>query len=796
MNCLNDKSLRVLEYEKIINKLKEQCITFLGKNLSDNLSPNTDLIKIQEMLDETEEAYKMILRIGRPPLSEIEQVDDYLKRAMIGGSLTPYGLIQISRVLKVSRELKTYILSQKENLKTEFTILEELANQITVLKILEDKIGNAILSEDEISDNASVKLRDIRRKIRAKNDSIKDKLNSILNSLSNKKYLQDNIVTIRDGRYVIPVKAENKSSVAGIVHDISSSGATTFIEPLAVVELNNEIRELEIEEQKEIERVLMELSQFVSQSVDLIKINQDTIAYLDFIFAKAKLAIDLDASKPELNKNGYLNFKKARHPLLEGNVVPIDVYIGDEFKTLVITGPNTGGKTVTLKTVGLLTLMGQSGLFIPASENSNLAVFDYVAADIGDEQSIEQNLSTFSSHMKNIVQILSEVKDNSLVLFDELGAGTDPVEGAALAMAILNELRSKEIRTIATTHYSQLKIYALTTEKVKNASMEFDVETLSPTYKLLIGLPGKSNAFEISKRLGLSDNIVENAKELMSKENIEFEEVLKSIDQDRKIIESEKIEIENLKKALKRMEKELLLERKKMLDEKEKIIIEAKQNALKVLDDANKQADDLVRQIREIFFELDREKQNKITEVKKDLSSKIDRLEQQIIEVNKNVKHTKSIKKVKIGQTIKVNNINQIGTVLTLPDEKGNLDVQVGIMKINVNISELSSTDDDIINDQKSQKRLDKKTLTKAKNIKKELDLRGYDIENAIMEIDKYLDDAYLAGLNEVLIIHGKGTGVLREGIRSYLNKNKHVESIRYGEYNEGGDGVTVVKLK
>ena len=796
MNCLNDKSLRVLEYEKIINKLKEQCITFLGKNLSDNLSPNTDLIKIQEMLDETEEAYKMILRIGRPPLSEIEQVDDYLKRAMIGGSLTPYGLIQISRVLKVSRELKTYILSQKENLKTEFTILEELANQITVLKILEDKIGNAILSEDEISDNASVKLRDIRRKIRAKNDSIKDKLNSILNSLSNKKYLQDNIVTIRDGRYVIPVKAENKSSVAGIVHDISSSGATTFIEPLAVVELNNEIRELEIEEQKEIERVLMELSQFVSQSVDLIKINQDTIAYLDFIFAKAKLAIDLDASKPELNKNGYLNFKKARHPLLEGNVVPIDVYIGDEFKTLVITGPNTGGKTVTLKTVGLLTLMGQSGLFIPASENSNLAVFDYVAADIGDEQSIEQNLSTFSSHMKNIVQILNEVKDNSLVLFDELGAGTDPVEGAALAMAILNELRSKEIRTIATTHYSQLKIYALTTEKVKNASMEFDVETLSPTYKLLIGLPGKSNAFEISKRLGLSDNIVENAKELMSKENIEFEEVLKSIDQDRKIIESEKIEIENLKKALKRMEKELLLERKKMLDEKEKIIIEAKQNALKVLDDANKQADDLVRQIREIFFELDREKQNKITEVKKDLSSKIDRLEQQIIEVNKNVKHTKSIKKVKIGQTIKVNNINQIGTVLTLPDEKGNLDVQVGIMKINVNISELSSTDDDIINDQKSQKRLDKKTLTKAKNIKKELDLRGYDIENAIMEIDKYLDDAYLAGLNEVLIIHGKGTGVLREGIRSYLNKNKHVESIRYGEYNEGGDGVTVVKLK
>lgn len=796
MNCLNDKSLRVLEYEKIKNKLKEECITFLGKKLSDNLSPNSDLIKIQKMLNETEEAYKMILRIGRPPLSEIEQVDDYLKRAMIGGLVTPYGFIQISRVLRVSRELKTYILSQKENLQTEFAILEEIANQITVLKSLEEKIDNAILSEDEISDNASAKLRDIRKKIRVKNENIKDKLNSILNSLSNKKYLQDNIVTIRDGRYVIPVKTENKSSVAGIVHDVSSSGATTFIEPLAVVELNNEIRELEIEEQKEIERVLMELSQFVSQSVDSIKTNQEAIAYLDFVFAKAKLAIDLDASKPELNKNGYLNFKKARHPLLEGNVVPIDIYIGEEFNTLVITGPNTGGKTVTLKTVGLLTLMGQSGLFIPASDGSNLAVFDYVAADIGDEQSIEQNLSTFSSHMKNIVQILNEVNDNSLVLFDELGAGTDPVEGAALAMAILNELRSKEIRTIATTHYSQLKIYALTTEKVKNASMEFDIETLSPTYKLLIGLPGKSNAFEISKRLGLPDNIIESAKELMSKENIEFEEVLKSIDQDRKMIELEKLEIENLKKTLKKLEKELELEKKKMLDEKENIIIEAKQNALKILDDANKQVDDLVRQIREIFFELDREKQNKITEVKRDLSEKINKVEQQIIEANEQVKRTKSIKKVKVGQTVKVNNINQIGTVLTLPDEKGNLDVQVGIMKISVNISELSSTDDEIINEQKLQKRLSKKTLTKSRNIKKELDLRGYDIENAIMEIDKYLDDAYLAGLDEVYIIHGKGTGALREGIRSYLNKNKHVESMRYGEYNEGGDGVTVVKLK
>lgn len=796
MDHLNEKSLRVLEYEKIKDRLKEQCTTFLAKNLVDNLFPNTEIVKIQKMLDETEEAYKMILRAGRPPLSEIEQVDDYLKRSSIGGFISPYGLIQISIVLKVSRELKTYILSQKENLQTEFNILEEIANKTVILKSIEDIIDNAILSEDEISDNASGKLRDIRRKIRVKNDSIKDKLNSILNSLSNKKYLQDNIVTMRDGRYVIPVKAENKSNVAGIVHDVSSSGATTFIEPLAVVELNNEIRELEIEEQKEIERILMEISQFVSQNVESIKTNQQAIAHLDFIFAKAKLAIDLNASKPELNNNGYLNFKKARHPLLEGNVVPIDIYIGDEFNTLVITGPNTGGKTVTLKTVGLLTLMGQSGLFIPANEGSNLAVFNYIAADIGDEQSIEQSLSTFSSHMKNIIQILNEVNENSLVLFDELGAGTDPVEGAALAMAILNELRSKDIRTIATTHYSQLKIYALTTEKVKNASMEFDVETLSPTYKLLIGLPGKSNAFEISKRLGLPDNIIENAKELMSKENIEFEEVLKSIDRDRKIIESDKLEIENLKSTLKKLEKELELERKKMLEERENILIEAKQSALKILADANRQADDVVKEIREIFFELDREKQNKIREVKKDLSASISNIEQQINEANKQVQRNKPIKKIKIGQTVKVNNINQTGTVLTLPDEKGNLDVQVGIMKISVNISELSSTDEDIISEQKFQKKLNKRTLTKSKHIKKELDLRGYDIENAIMEIDKYLDDAYLAGLDEVYIIHGKGTGALREGVRSYLNRNKHVESIRYGEFNEGGDGVTVVKLK
>ncbi|MBC7087691.1 MAG: endonuclease MutS2 [Tissierellales bacterium] len=790
------KSLKVLEYEKIKEKLKLHCVTFLGKDIVDNLAPSTDMDKIQHMLNETEEAYKLIFRIGNPPLSEIEQIDDYLKRASIGGAITPYGLIQISKTLKISRELKSYLLSQRELLKSELGLLLEIADQIVIIKTLESKINDTIISEDEISDNASAKLRDIRRKIRVKNDNIKDKLNSILNNLSTKKYLQDNLITIRDGRYVIPVKSENKSSVAGIVHDVSSSGATAFIEPLAVVELNNEIRELEIEEKKEIERILLEISQLVKENAEFIKTNQELIGFIDFIFAKAKLAIEENATKPELNNKGYLNFKKARHPLLEGNVVPIDIYLGDDFNSLIITGPNTGGKTVTLKTVGLLTLMGQSGLFVPASDGSKLAVFEYIGADIGDEQSIEQSLSTFSSHMKNIVQILNEINKNSLVLFDELGAGTDPVEGAALAMAILNELKEKDIRVIATTHYSQLKIYALTTEKVKNASMEFDVETLTPTYKLIIGLPGKSNAFEISKRLGLPEKIIFNARELMTKENIEFEEVLKSIDADRKAIQSEKLEIENLKKSLNKLEKELEQERTKMILEKEKIIAEAKQSAIEVLENANKQAEDLIREIREVFFELDREKQNKILEVKKNFSNEINNIKHQIIETNKKINKKEKIKGVKIGQTVKVNSIDQIGTVLSMPDEKGNLDLQVGIMKINVNLSDLSIYEEDSNKDLTYNKKYNKNTLTKSKQIKKELDLRGYDTENAIMEIDKYLDDAYLAGIDQVFIIHGKGTGVLREGVRNYLSKHKHVKSMRYGEFNEGGDGVTVVKLK
>lgn len=796
MNYLDLKSLKVLEYEKIKEKLKLHCVTFLGKDIVDNLAPSTDMDKIQHMLNETEEAYKLIFRIGNPPLSEIEQIDDYLKRASIGGAITPYGLIQISKTLKISRELKSYLLSQRELLKSELGLLLEIADQIVIIKTLESKINDTIISEDEISDNASAKLRDIRRKIRVKNDNIKDKLNSILNNLSTKKYLQDNLITIRDGRYVIPVKSENKSSVAGIVHDVSSSGATAFIEPLAVVELNNEIRELEIEEKKEIERILLEISQLVKENAEFIKTNQELIGFIDFIFAKAKLAIEENATKPELNNKGYLNFKKARHPLLEGNVVPIDIYLGDDFNSLIITGPNTGGKTVTLKTVGLLTLMGQSGLFVPASDGSKLAVFEYIGADIGDEQSIEQSLSTFSSHMKNIVQILNEINKNSLVLFDELGAGTDPVEGAALAMAILNELKEKDIRVIATTHYSQLKIYALTTEKVKNASMEFDVETLTPTYKLIIGLPGKSNAFEISKRLGLPEKIIFNARELMTKENIEFEEVLKSIDADRKAIQSEKLEIENLKKSLNKLEKELEQERTKMILEKEKIIAEAKQSAIEVLENANKQAEDLIREIREVFFELDREKQNKILEVKKNFSNEINNIKHQIIETNKKINKKEKIKGVKIGQTVKVNSIDQIGTVLSMPDEKGNLDLQVGIMKINVNLSDLSIYEEDSNKDLTYNKKYNKNTLTKSKQIKKELDLRGYDTENAIMEIDKYLDDAYLAGIDQVFIIHGKGTGVLREGVRNYLSKHKHVKSMRYGEFNEGGDGVTVVKLK
>lgn len=792
---MNEKSLKVLEFNKIKEMLIDKAESQLGKDLAKSIMPLLDIKEVEVLQKETEEALSLLMQRGNPPLYGIHSISYEIKRVEIGGTLSPGGLIKVSDSLRVSRGLKTYIKETKGDRLPNHPIIEGLVEELRTFKNIEDEINNAIINENEISDNASTTLRSIRRQINSKNDAVKDKLNSIISSQSHKKYLQDSLVTMREGRYVIPVKQENRGSIPGLIHDISSSGATVFIEPMAVVELNNQLRELEVKEREEIERILMELSNLVALEAFSIGNNEKVLKKLDFIFAKGKLALDLKATKPILNNKGYLNIKKGRHPLLNAKVVvPVDVYIGKDFNSLIITGPNTGGKTVTLKTVGLFTLMAQAGLHIPADFNSEIAVFNQVFADIGDEQSIEQSLSTFSSHMTNIVNILNNVEYNSLVLFDELGAGTDPTEGAALAMSILDHLIKMDVRTIATTHYSQLKVYALTTDKVKNASVEFDVETLSPTYKLLIGIPGKSNAFEISKRLGLQSYITDYARELISAENIEFEDVLLAMEKDRKLIEDEKVEAEKLRLEIEKLKASLSTEKEKTNAMREKILQKAKEDAKNILKDAKYDADLIVGELRSISTEVDRDRNKRIQEAQDILKERLDKAEGSLSKDILNVKSKKPPANLKIGETVEVLSLSQTGSVINLPDEKGNVDIQVGIMKVNVHISTLRRVESDE-NDKFSYK---SKTITgiKSMTIKSEIDLRGMNIEEAIFDIDKYLDDVYIAGLKEVFLIHGKGTGALREGVKSYLRGHHHVRAFRAGKYGEGGDGVTVVEIK
>ncbi len=792
---MNEKTLKVLEYYKIVEMLEEKAESQLGRERVKKINPSTEIVEVEKMQEETEEALELIMRRGNPPLYGIYDISHELKMVDIGGVLSPGSLLKVSDSLRVSRSLKKYMKEIKEDDEDKYPIIKGLIDDLRVFTNIEQEINNAIINENEISDNASSKLRSIRRQIVGKNQSIKDKLNSITGSARYKKYLQDSIVTVREGRYVVPIKQENKAYFPGIVHDQSSSGATLFVEPMAVVELNNELRELEIEERKEIERILKELSQLVANEGDNIRNNQRILQELDFIFAKGKLALEMNATKPILNDEGYINIKKARHPLLALEiVVPIDIYLGKDFNSLVITGPNTGGKTVTLKTVGLITLLAQSGLHIPADFNSQVGVFKQVFADIGDEQSIEQSLSTFSSHMTNIIKILDEVNDNSLVLFDELGAGTDPTEGAALAMAILDNLLKRNIRTIATTHYSQLKIYALTTDGVRNASVEFDVETLRPTYRLLIGVPGKSNAFEISKRLGLQDYIIEDAKTLVSKENVEFEDVLQAIDKDRRTIEEEKFMIDKLKSEVENLEKELKLEKEKAQVARDKIILEAKEEARSILRIAKEESDIIVRELREISSEIEKDKNRKIQETQEKLKLQLDEVERDLSANVLNVKSKEPPKNLKIGDTVEVLSLNQVGSVLELPDEDGNLMVQVGIMKVNVHISSLRR----VKLEEKEKNKASMKAIIKSKSstVKNEIDLRGKTLDEALLDLDKYIDDIFISRLQEAYIIHGKGTGVLREGIQSYLKTHRHIKSFRNGKHGEGGDGVTVIEIK
>ncbi|MDX9917954.1 MAG: endonuclease MutS2 [Gudongella sp.] len=792
---MNQRSLKVLEFTKIRDILADKAESSLGRNMALEISPTNSLPEAEYLQDETAEALSLLIKRGNPPLFGISSITPDIKRAELGGMLNPGALLRISETLRVSRALKNYMKDTRDDKASSYPVVGEMIENLTAYRHIEDAITNAIISENEISDNASSTLRSIRRQIRSKNDGVRDKLNSIINSSVYKKYLQDSIVTMRDGRYVIPVKQENRANIPGLVHDISSSGATAFVEPMAVVELNNELKELEIKEREEIERILLQLSGEVASEAEGIRGNETILSRLDFVFAKGKLALDMKATQPIFNSNGQLNIKQARHPLLSGKVVPIDVFMGKDFNTLIITGPNTGGKTVTLKTVGLLTLMGQAGLHIPASFNSQLAVFNDVFADIGDEQSIEQSLSTFSSHMTNIVQIFSEMDENSLVLFDELGAGTDPVEGAALAMAILDQLKTRNIRTIATTHYSQLKVYALTTDNVNNASVEFDIETLSPTYKLLIGVPGKSNAFEISRRLGLPENIISRAKDLVSQENIEFEDVLQAMDKDIRLAEKNRLQSEKAKYEIERLRLELEKEKNNLNDNREKILQKAREEALKIIKEAKDNADFVAGELRVLAAELDKDKARRLQETQDIIREELKERERVSGKGLKEVITDKPPEDLLPGETVELLTLNQTGIVLTTPDEKGNVEVQVGIMKVTVKLSTLRRTSNG--KETNILKKSSKKSLsTKSKQIKTELDLRGRNIEEGIFEVDKYLDDAYISGLKEVYIIHGRGTGILREGISQYLKGHKHVKSMRLGKYGEGGDGVTVVELK
>ncbi len=789
---MNEKAFRVLEFEKIKKQLWKQISSKLGKELVGELKPSKDYDEVIQWLNETSEASSLIIHRGSVPLGPIYDMSQYLKIAQIGSYLYPGQLLQVSDTLRTARIIKKFI--ETDDAKDRFPSLFGYALNISVYRHIEEKINDSIVGEDEVSDNASATLRSIRRSIENKNSSIRSKLNSIINSSSMQKYLQDAIITIRQDRFVIPVKAEYKSNVPGLVHDQSSSGATLFIEPLAIVQLNNELKELKLKEKAEIERILRDITAMIGEVAEGIEINQKTLAKLDFIIGKGKLALEMKGMHPKINQNGYIRIKNGRHPLInKEEVVPTNIWLGDEFDTLVITGPNTGGKTVTLKTVGLMTLMVQSGLHIPADHGSEMSIFHNVYADIGDEQSIEQSLSTFSSHMKNITNIVENVTDKDLVLLDELGAGTDPTEGAALAMAILTYLYEKGAKTVATTHYSELKQFALANKGIENASVEFDVETLSPTYKLLIGIPGKSNALEISRRLGLREDIIEKSKEFINNENIEFEEIISNIESNRKSAEKDRDEAIRLRLEAEKLKEEFKNKKLKLQTQRDREISKAKEEARKILKEAKREADEIIKELRSISKAVEADKNKKIEEMRRRLKTNIDQLEDPLFK-DMEYEVSEPPKNLKKGDSVKILTLNQEGTVVTKPDSNGDLTVQVGIMKINVNIKNLRLIGDKKVDIHKSS--VGKILKSKTQNIRNEIDLRGQTLEEAIIKLDKYLDDAYLAKLERVNIIHGKGTGALRKGIQQFLKRHSHAKSFREGVYGEGGSGVTIVELK
>ncbi len=786
---MNEKSLKILEFGKIKEEIKKYTVTSAGKDLIDELKPYDNIYEAREHLEETKEALRLLVTKGAPPFEGVYDIREGISRAEKGSSLMPGQLLKIAAMLRSARKFKEYISHKEEE--EAFRVIEDICEGIVPLKKLEDEIFLAIEGEDEISDRASSTLYNLRRSLKDKNASVRDKVNSLIRSYSD--YLQDNLYTMRGDRYVLPVKAEHKGSVQGLVHDQSSSGATLYIEPMSLVNLNNEIKELILKEKAEIERILAELSAKVHDNKTAVRNNSYIIWELDFIFAKAKYASASNCNAPTINDEGIIDIIEAKHPLIDRKIaVPMSMYLGREFTSLVITGPNTGGKTVTLKTVGLLHIMALSGLMIPAREHSTVSFFKEVFADIGDEQSIEQSLSTFSSHMTNIVNIIEKADEKSLILFDELGAGTDPTEGAALAVSILEHLRKRKCRIVATTHYSELKAYALKTEEVENASVEFDVETLRPTYRLLIGIPGKSNAFEISRRLGLPDFIISDAKDSIASEALKFEDLIQSL-QDKSIkAENYAREAEVLKLEAAKLKGKYEEKLNSLNNVREKAIIEAQREAKSILREAKEDADKIIKDMRELEkMGYSSDARQMLEEERRKLKEKLENAEEKANKVKE--KDGEELKDVKEGQEVFVPSLNQKVIVLSKPDNKGEVQVQAGIMKINVKLKDLRASKGASKEEKKISKREAKLNL---RSVPSSVDLRGMDSMEAVYTVDKYLDDAYMGGLAEVSIIHGKGTGVLRNAINDMLKRHSHVKRYRLGEYGEGGTGVTVVELK
>ena len=794
---MNEKVLHTLEYNKILDQLTEYAFSADAKSRCQKLRPITDRAQIEQLQQQTSDALSRLFKYGSLSFSGVTDIRDSLKRLEIGGALSAIELLRVCSLLESAKRAKAFARSQDDSDQPDDSLTSLFAG-IEPLTPLCDEIRRCILSEDEIADDASSTLHSIRRSMRGMNDKIRAQMNSMINNTTTRSYLQDTVITMRDGRYCLPVKAEAKSLVPGMIHDQSSTGSTLFIEPMAVVNLNNEYKELQLREQEEIEVILAGLSNLTASYATQLLADYELLTELDFIFARAAFAQTYNGVAPLFNDDGRIHIRKGRHPLLDPKkVVPIDVRLGEDFRLLIVTGPNTGGKTVSLKTVGLLTLMGQSGLHIPASERSELGIFDEVFADIGDEQSIEQSLSTFSSHMVNIIRILEQVNDRSLVLFDELCAGTDPTEGAALAISILSKLHLYGARIMATTHYSELKVYALSTPGVENACCEFDVATLNPTYRLLIGIPGKSNAFAISEKLGLPSDLITDAKGRISKSEGDFEDLIADLEKSRSTIEREQLEINQYKAEIESLKKKLEQKQERLDSSRDKILREANEQAYSILKEAKDVADETIRNFNKYgkagapVSEMEKERTK--------LRGKMDKAAQKMSEQKKaSVPNHNVPKKLRIGDSVKVISMNLKGTVHSLPNARGDLYVQMGILRSLVNINDLILLEEDAAPGTKKFQKTSagKIKMSKSASVSTEINLIGKTTDEAIPLLDKYLDDAYLAHLPSVRIVHGKGTGALRNAVQAHLKRLKYVKSFHLGEFGEGDAGVTIAEFK